>query len=151
MRIALLIHLLASIVWIGGMFFAYVALRPAAARVLEPPQRLSLWQETLGRFFVWVWISIAALHATGLHMLASAYGLHAAPVYVIVMFGIAAVMTLVFAYIYFGPFKTLVRLVADGSWQPAAAAMNRIRRLVAANLALGLLTVAVAIMGGLLA
>ncbi len=29
-----LIHLLATVVWVGGMFFAYVILRPTAAEIL---------------------------------------------------------------------------------------------------------------------
>jgi len=151
MRFALLIHLLGAIVWIGGMFFAYVALRPAAAKVLEPPQRLPLWRETLSRFFVWVWIAIAALHGTGVHMLSSAYGVKAVPLYVLAMFGIASVMTIIFVYLYFVPFKALKQHVDAAHWKPAGAALNRIRQLVAMNLTLGLLTVAVAVIGGLLA
>lgn len=151
MRIALLVHLLGSIIWIGGMFFAYVALRPAAARLLEPPQRLALWSETLARFFLWVWVSIVAIHGSGFHMLGTAYGMRAAPLYVLAMFGIAAVMTAIFAYIYFVPYKALVIGVGNSNWKQAGAAMNRIRALVATNLTLGLLTVAVAVIGGLLA
>jgi len=151
MRIALLIHLLGTIIWIGGMFFAYVALRPAAARLLEPPQRLPLWRETLGRFFVWVWISIAAIYASGFHMIAAAYGLKYSPPYVVAMFGIATVMTVIFMYIYFWPFKHLCRNVESSSWKQAGAALNRVRQLVAVNLLLGIATVVVAVTGGLLA
>ena len=50
MGIALLLHLLAAVVWVGGMFFAYVALRPAAAQ-LEPPARLTLWVGVFKIFF----------------------------------------------------------------------------------------------------
>jgi len=151
MRVALLIHLLGAIIWIGGMFFAYVALRPAAARLLEPPQRLPLWRETLGRFFTWVWISIAAIFATGIHMLGVAYGFKAAPLYVLAMAAIAVVMVVVFVYVYFAPFKALVQQVEVGNWKAAAAALNSIRRLVATNLVLGMATVIVAVVGGVLA
>jgi len=151
MRAALLIHLLGAIIWIGGMFFAYVALRPAAARLLEPPQRLPLWRETLGRFFTWVWISIAALFASGVHMLASAYGFKSAPPYVLAMMAIATLMTVIFLYVYFGCFKALVQHVDNADWKTAGAALNRIRRLVAANLVLGIATVIVAVVGGVLA
>ncbi len=58
MSVSIALHILASVIWVGGMFFAYMALRPAAAQVLEPPQRLSLWIESFKRFFVWVWLSI---------------------------------------------------------------------------------------------
>ena len=150
MRIALLVHLLGVSVWIGGMFFAYMALRPAAARLLQPPQRLPLWRDTLGRFFIWVWVSIVALYGSGLHMLASAYGMRAIPVYVLAMAAIATVMTLIFAYVYFGPFRVLARQVDAQSWPTAGSALNRIRQLVATNLVLGLVTIAVAAFGGLL-
>jgi uncharacterized membrane protein len=150
MRIALLLHLLGVTVWVGGMFFAYMALRPAAARLLQPPQRLALWRETLGRFFTWVWVSIVALYASGLHMLASAYGMRAAPGYVLAMAAIATVMTVVFAYVYFGPFRALAREVDAQNWPAGGSALNRIRQLVATNLVLGLVTIAVAAFGGLL-
>ena len=48
------LHLLGVIVWVGGMFVAYMALRPAAVEVLEPYQRLPLMKRTLDRFFPWV-------------------------------------------------------------------------------------------------
>jgi uncharacterized membrane protein len=150
MRIPLLLHLLGAIIWVGGMFFAYVALRPAAALVLEPPQQLPLWRATLARFFVWVWVSIAALYATGLHMMASAYGMRTAPLYVLAMTAIATVMALIFAYVYFAPFRVLRREVDAANWKDAGAALNTIRRLVATNLVLGILTVVVAVGGGLL-
>src|SRR5690606_5692971 len=58
------LHLLAAVVWVGGMFFAYMALRPAAATVLPPPQRLPLWTQTFRRFFPWVWITVVLLPVT---------------------------------------------------------------------------------------
>ncbi len=150
MKIPLLFHLLGAVVWIGGMFFAYLALRPAAAMMLEPPQRLPLWRETLRRFFLWVWISIAALFASGTHMLVTAFGFHSVPVYVVGMISIATVMTLIFAYVYFQSFAALGRAVDAKDWKAGGAALNRIRQLVATNLVLGLATVAVAVMGGIL-
>ncbi len=151
MRIALLLHLLGSVIWIGGMFFAYLALRPAAAKLLEPPLRLPLWRETLRRFFAWVWISIAFIFASGMHMLASAYGLRAAPAYVIGMAALATVMAVIFAYVYFVPYAALGRSVDQKEWKVAGGALNRIRQLVATNLVLGLATITVAVIGGLLA
>jgi len=60
MSLALIFHILAAIIWIGGMFFAHVVLRPSAG-ALDLPTRLALWDRVLGRFFMWVWLSIAAL------------------------------------------------------------------------------------------
>ena len=44
MSIALSLHVLFVVIWVGGMFFAYMALRPAAVNTLEPPLRLTLWK-----------------------------------------------------------------------------------------------------------
>jgi uncharacterized membrane protein len=38
------LHGMAASAWVGGIFFAYMALRPAAMITLEPPVRLKLWQ-----------------------------------------------------------------------------------------------------------
>ena len=69
MNLTLLLHVLSVVVWVGGMFFAYMALRPVAASVLEPPQRLTLWAGVFGKFFPWVWGSVVLLLGSGLHML----------------------------------------------------------------------------------
>ena len=50
-QLAISAHILSVVIWVGGMFFAYMAMRPAAASVLEPPKRLSLWLPTFKRFF----------------------------------------------------------------------------------------------------
>ena len=42
MSVTITLHLLSAVIWVGGMFFAYMVLRPAAATLLEPPQRLPL-------------------------------------------------------------------------------------------------------------
>ncbi len=44
------LHLLAALVWVGGMFFAWMILRPAAMTALEGPARLKLWVEVFQRF-----------------------------------------------------------------------------------------------------
>ena len=54
------LHTLAALVWVGGMFFAHIVLRPALGP-LEPSQRLAIWRQVLPRFFIWVWASIITL------------------------------------------------------------------------------------------
>ena len=58
MALVITLHLLAVVIWVGGMFFAYMALRPAAGNLLEPPIRQTLWVAVFKRFFVWVWVSL---------------------------------------------------------------------------------------------
>src|SRR3546814_5806348 len=64
MPIATALHAIAAVVWVGGMFFAYMAMRPAVGP-LAPADRLALWLRTFERFFLWVWESIAVLLVTG--------------------------------------------------------------------------------------
>lgn len=149
MKLALMLHLLGAVVWIGGMFFAYLALRPAAAELLQPPQRLPLWSATLGRFFRWVWVSIALLLGSGFYMLSVVASAGQVPLYVHAMLYIGVVMSLIFAYVFFSPFPTLQRAVASQDWQQAGVALNQIRMAVAVNLGLGLANIVVATAGAI--
>ena len=57
----LFLHVAAVTIWVGGMFFAYVCLRPVAAMQLEPPARLRLWRGVFGGFFPLVWASVVVI------------------------------------------------------------------------------------------
>lgn len=145
MGIALLLHVLAAVVWVGGMFFAYVALRPAAASLLEPQQRLTLWSGVFSRFFPWVFLSIAILLCTGLWMVYAVYGgFGSVRLYISLMFGTGVVMMLIFLHVFFAPFKRLRQAVAAADWALGARQLNQIRVLIVVNLVLGLLVIAMA-------
>jgi len=148
MKIAVMLHLLGAIVWIGGMFFAYLCLRPAAAG-LDPPQRLTLWSATLGRFLLWVWVAVALVLGSGFYMVSVMAEAGRLPGYIHAMLYIGVSMALIFAHVYFSPFPTLRQAVAAQDWKSGAAALNQIRIAVAVNLALGLLNVVVATAGKL--
>lgn len=145
----IMLHLIGVVVWVGGMFFAYMALRPAAASLLEPPLRLPLWSATLQRFFGWVWVSVVLVLASGFYMMAEIGGAGRIPPYVHAMLLIGVTMTVIFAYVYAVPFAALKRAVAGQIWKEGAAALNRIRIAVAVNLGLGLLNVVVATAGAM--
>ena len=146
MKIAILLHLLGVTVWIGGMFFAYLCLRPAAG-ALEPPVRLPLWAATLQRFFRWVWLSVALILGSGSYMVAVIAELARVPVHVHLMLYIGVLMSLIFAWVFFLPFPALKKAVAAQDWKAGAAALNQIRIAVAVNLALGLLNIVIATAG----
>lgn len=148
MKIAVMLHLLGAVVWIGGMFFAYLCLRPAASG-LEPPLRLLLWAATLERFFQWVWVSIALILGSGFHMVAAVSELGRVPLNVHLMLYVGATMTLIFAYVFFSPYPTLRHAVTARDWKAGAVALNQIRIAVAVNLALGLLNIVVATAGAM--
>ena len=144
MTIALFLHVISVVIWVGGMFLAYVAVRPAAAEVLEPAQRLRLWTGIFRRFFPWVWASVVLILGSGFAIIGQ---MAAVPVYVLVMTVIGVVMSMIFMHVYFAPFGRLKRAVAAADWKGGGAALNQIRVLVGTNLALGLLNIAVAILG----
>jgi uncharacterized membrane protein len=148
---ALILHILSVVIWLGGMIFAHQMLRPVAASLLEPPQRLTLWVGVFSRFFPWVWAAIILLLVTGIWMIFDVYGGFAgAPIYVHTMFGLGLVMMAIFFHVYFVPFKRLKSNVADEAWPDGAAQINQIRRLVGINILLGLATVITAAGGRIL-
>jgi uncharacterized membrane protein len=144
--LSLFLHVLSVVVWVGGMFFAYMALRPVAASVLEPPQRLALWAGVFGRFFPWVWASVVLILASGLHML-MAFGGTSAPHYAWTMLVLGVVMMAIFAHVFFAPYGRLKRAVGAQDWKVGGAALGQIRQLIGINLSLGLLTIAVVFLG----
>ena len=144
MAIALTLHLLAAVIWVGGMFLAYVCLRPAAADVLEPPERLMLWRKLFQSFFKWVWLVVATLIITGHGMIALYGGFGAIGKHVHIMLALGYLMFFLFAHLFFAPFKRLKQHVDAKNWPEAGKQLNQIRKIVAINLALGLITVAIA-------
>jgi uncharacterized membrane protein len=140
------LHILGFTVWVGGMFFAHNALRPTAAMLLEPPQRLPLLAGTLGRFFKWVWLAVALVLFSGLFMMSM---LGRPPLYITLMAVLGLIMMLIFGHIFFSPNRKLQRAVLAKDWPAGGAAMAQIRKLVAVNLYIGLITIAVAVLGPL--
>lgn len=136
-----LLHLAAAVVWLGGIAFMLFALRPAAHATLAPPQRLPLIAETLRRFFVAVWASIAVLLASGLAMLVD-LGFANAPLGWHLMFGIGLVMFALFAHLFFVPYRRLQRAVGASDWPAGGAQTLVIARLAMANFALGWIAIA---------
>ncbi|MEJ1436202.1 MAG: CopD family protein [Candidatus Sedimenticola sp. (ex Thyasira tokunagai)] len=141
--VAITLHLLGTIVWVGGMFFAHMALRPTAAQVLEPPQRLPLLKGVLDRFFLWVWIAIVLIMTTGLWIYIVPFQGYAGW-YVYLMLALGLVMMGLFTYIYTQPYRRMGEALAGGDLPAAGAQMNQIRRIIGINLLLGLITTAIA-------
>lgn len=139
------LHILGVIVWVGGMAFAYLCLRPAT-QFLSPAQRLTLWQQALARFFPLVWIAIGMILLSGVGMLLEV-GFARAPTAWHVMLLTGLVMIGVFTHLWFGPWRDLRAAVAREDWASGAVALNRIRLRVGFNLGLGLVTVGIATVG----
>ncbi len=147
MIVALAFHILAAVIWVGGMFFAYAVLRPSAGP-LDQAARLGLWQRVFARFFQWVWGAVAVLLASGLWMVFAAFGGFAqVGAYVHVMLAVGILMMLIFAHLYFAPWGRMRRAVAGSDWTAAEASIRQIRVIVGVNLILGLVTVVIGATG----
>ena len=142
-----LIHLLAVLIWVGGMFFAYMVLRPAAVDVLQPPERLRLWGNVFHRFFNWVWGAIGAILVTGLYMIYQLGGMAHVPSYVHIMLLLGLVMIAIYCYVFFACYVPLSLHVSKERWKEAGEILGKIRSLVGLNLTLGLITVCAAAIG----
>ena len=143
--IALAAHMLSAVVWVGGMFAAFMCLRPAAGP-LETPHRLALWRRFFHKFFPWVWASVVLLLGSGYWMMVVYFGGFAhAPFYVNLMQAIGWVMVVLYAALFHGPWLKFKRAVDAEDWPMAGSQLNRIRQVIAINLPLGLIVV---IIGG---
>ncbi|HUW98830.1 MAG TPA: CopD family protein [Acidiferrobacter sp.] len=141
------LHGLLAVIWVGGMFFAHVMLRPAA-QTLEPSVRLPLWSRIFARFFPWVWAAVIILPASGYFIVATRFGGFAnLPLYINIMQGIGIVMILLYLHIFFAPYQRLRRNVGTGDFGQAAKALGQIRQLVGINTILGFITIFVALVG----
>lgn len=146
------LHVLSIVVWIGGMVFAHFFLRPAVAQ-LEPPVRLRLMHDVLGRFFRAVLVASLLALASGVGMLSRATrqaaqsgGSLEVPLAWTVMAVLGVAMVAIFLHIRFSLFRKLGRAVAASAWAAGGAAMARIRTWVSVNLGLGVLVLLVTLL-----
>lgn len=142
MNFAIPLHILAAAIWVGGMFFAYMVLRPVASQLLQPEQRLPLWSKVFSCFFKWVWAAVITLFITGfwmIHLLGGMGGVSGVGVHVHIMLLIAVLMALLFMHVYFNAFKKLKWAVTEQDWITGGEALNQIRKLIQLNLILGLI------------
>jgi len=143
-----LVHLISIVIWVGGMFFAHFFLRPAAQE-LEAPVRVRLMRDVLGRFFSTVLVLILLILLSGIGLIGSVHGMAAKvgaqfsmPLSWIVMTVLGVIMMAVFGHIRFALYKRLNAAVEARDWPAGGAALASIRKLVALNLALGLVIIA---------
>jgi uncharacterized membrane protein len=139
----LAVRVLCAVIWVGGMFFAYVVLRPSVS-VLEPIQRIALHTQIFRRFFLIVWHVMPLILLSGFAALFGLFGGPAtAPWNISVMMLLGLIMSAVFLLIVFGPYARFRRTTDRAT---IVANMDRIRKLIAVNLVLGIVTVVVALL-----
>ena len=145
---AKLLHLIAGIVWMGGMTFMLFALRPAALDTLEAQPRAVLMGQVWKRFYALVLVAIVALFATGTHLYTQTFraarlaaGEGSVPLGWNIMLVLGLVMMLIFGHIYFAGFKKYKRALASGEWSVAAKAAGLMHTMTLINFALGWLAI----------
>jgi uncharacterized membrane protein len=142
--LVLALHLVCVVIWVGGMFFALLVLRPSLSAV-EPAQRVAIHSQAFRRFFLIIWHVMPLALISGYAMLFGVYGGFAGANWSIhTMQGLGLVMVAVFLAVFFGPWPRFRAAVGPAR---AADAADTIRRLILVNVVLGLLTVCVATFG----
>ena len=144
------IHSIAATIWVGGMFFAYLVLRPSVPAIEPPPERLKLWDRVFEKFFFWVWITVVALPATGYWQLYTDFGgFGSAGAHIHIMHLTGWLMIVLFVYLYMKPYAQFRAAVSAEDWPTAGTNLDRIRKIVAINLALGIFTAVIGATGRL--
>lgn len=148
-KLAYLLHVLFAVLWVGGMAFAILALRPSLA-ALEPAQRLALLGGVHRRFFLIVWHAMPIVLVSGYFLLFGHYGgFRGAGWHVHLMHLTGLLMAAIYVAIFTGPWKQMRAALSAGDLKAAGEANEKLRQMVTLNLALGLLTVGVAAWGRL--
>ena len=140
---AIIFHLLAINIWVGGMFFIIIVLGRVVAS-LEAAEQNVFWQKILRRFFFWVWVAIITLLGSGIGMILYRFGgLSSAPFYIQVMASLGLLMSALFFLIYFVYYRRFRQYVDRGDLQASRQQLRMIRRLGIFNMVLGLCVVVV--------
>ncbi len=144
-----LIHLIGGILWMGGMTFMLLALRPAATGLLQSPERLMLMGAVWKRFFPIVLVSIVALFTTGTNLytttfraIKAATGMGSVPTGWNIMLVAGLLMMAIFAYIYWVAFAKFKRAMVALDWPVAGKAAAQINSATLVNFALGWVAIA---------
>jgi len=147
MPFVLSVHTLAIIIWLGGLFLLGVVFRPGSER-MDPATAFPLWDRVLRRFFVWAWISLAAILVTGILMVFLKFGgfsgvpnLHRANT----ALGIPAMV--LYAYLYFVPWRRFRQAMSIYDLSAAGKTLARFRTVTAVILCFGVIASVVSIAG----
>jgi uncharacterized membrane protein len=134
------LHLLCAVLWVGGLFFAYVVLRPSLAAI-DAPQRMLLQTQVFRRFFLVVWHAMPLVLISGFGMLFLIGDMEHLSWQIHAMLGLGVLMAALFVIIVFGPWRRFRRTIDRTRMNNS---LNTMRKLIGVNLLLGLATVIIA-------
>jgi len=146
---AVIFHVLAVVIWVGGMFFAHMILRPTMMK-LPSELRISFGGQIFARFFYWVWGAIFIILTTGYGVILGIFGgFTRVPLHIHLMMGTGNLMVLFFCYLWFFPYRALRAALIIGNHATVNLHQTQIRQIITINLLLGITTISIAIFGRL--
>ena len=101
----LFLHLFFAIVWVGGMVYSLLFLRPSLREIAQEEQRGKFLKQVFSKFFLAVWLSIIVLFLTGMslwHGYRKDFSDNSLFHIKLFLFGL---MVIIFTYIYFFLFR----------------------------------------------
>lgn len=138
------LHILSAVIWVGGMFFAYMCLRPSVPGIEPPPERLRLWRRVFAKFFPWVSASIGMLIASGLAIIWFIFGsFEGLGMHIHMMIGLGVLMMAFFGHLEKGIWPKFRDAVDKDDFETGGQLLGKIRRIVGTNLILGLIVVVI--------
>jgi uncharacterized membrane protein len=142
--IAIVLHIIAINIWVGGTFFTVVVLNPPMTQ-LDASRQLPLADRVFRRFFTLIWLVMPVLIGTGGWMIYAIYGgLAATPVHVKIMALLGISMSVTFLLIFFGPYRRYQQSRQHADQQATSLSMmTYIRQLNILNMLLGICVVIV--------
>lgn len=147
MSVALPLHILAIVVWLGGLFVVTVVFAPSM-RPLDSRTALPLWHRTLSRFFLWTSVGLAVIVGSGIALVQLRFGgfsgmpaLHRGNMFI----GLPAIA--LYVYTYFVPWRRCRHALARNDLAAAETNIARSRVLMSVILVLGAVSAAVSAVG----
>lgn len=141
--VALILHLIAINVWVGGTFFAIVILS-RALRDIGTSQQLTLWQLVFRHFFAWTWLAVFILLSSGTWLVYGVYGgFDTIPIYIMLMGILAVLMIANYIFIYFVPYRQFRQLLRVDDIDSCLRKLAVIRFAGIINMMLGLCIVVI--------
>jgi len=145
MTFVLPIHVLATIIWLGGLFLLSVVFAPSARRLDQAPA-LFMWHNVLSRFFILAWICMALILVTGIALVFLAFGgFSGVPIIHRVNSAIGIPAIILYGYLYFVPWRRFRRAMWNNDLNAAEKSLGQARLLMAIIVSLGLVASVVSV------
>lgn len=148
--ISLMLHTLAAVIWVGGLFFVHYTLLPSLDGV-DRNERFTVIARVVPVFVRWVWGSIVVILITGYGVLLLGYrgGIGGGGIHIDIMQALGLAMIALFGYMDLFPWRLFLRARAAGEMDRADRHLTTVRALIQIILLFGMVTAAVGATGSL--